>query len=159
QPVEEHLVRVLERAQIDVPLEVFVLAPIRLVGAHDLLVERLDVRRKKPEQSEITPFLLGERRPFVQDRQGEDRRARRAGGFVHGRSLLFDITVSVASKEGDLPLAPTMSLARSTLSRWPHPDRDAEIGRGALPRSERPCRLRRPPGRPSSSIPNAHPPP
>src|SRR5262249_45283864 len=97
QPVEEHLVRVLERAQVDVPLEVFVLAPIRLVGARHLLVERLDVRRKKPEQSEITPFLLAERRPFVQDREVEKRHASRAGGLVHGRSRQFEITVSVTS--------------------------------------------------------------
>ena len=52
QPVEEHLVGVLEGAQVDVPLEVVVLAPVGLVGPDHLLVERLDVRRQQPVQAQ-----------------------------------------------------------------------------------------------------------
>src|SRR5258705_2469426 len=57
------------------------LALVSLVGARHLLVQRRDVRREKPVQSELVPLLLGERRPLVQDRHVEDLGARRAGTF------------------------------------------------------------------------------
>ena len=52
QAVEEHLVGVLEVAQVDVAREVVGLAPVGLVGADHLLVERLDVRRQQPLQAQ-----------------------------------------------------------------------------------------------------------
>ena len=72
QPVEEHLVRVLEIAQEDVAREVVVLAPVGLVGAGDLLVERLDVGRQQPLQPVAAPLVLGERRSLVQRRGVDD---------------------------------------------------------------------------------------
>jgi len=44
QPVEQHFVGVLQRAQIDMALEVILLPLIRLVGTQDLLIETLDLR-------------------------------------------------------------------------------------------------------------------
>ena len=48
EPVEQDLVRVLERPQVDVALEVVGLATERLVRPHDLLVESLHLRREEP---------------------------------------------------------------------------------------------------------------
>ena len=79
QPVEEDLVRVLERAQVDVPLEVVGLSRVRFVSARHLLVERFDVRRQEALQSEVASLVLGERRALVHERQIEDFRARGAG--------------------------------------------------------------------------------
>ncbi len=47
QPVEEHLVGVLEVAQIHVAPKVVRLTPVGLVGPDHLLVERFDVRRQQ----------------------------------------------------------------------------------------------------------------
>ena len=58
QPVEEHLVGVLQVAQVDVPLEVVVLPPVGLVGADHLLVQRLDLRRQQAVQAEAPALLL-----------------------------------------------------------------------------------------------------
>ena len=72
EPVEEHLVGVLEVAQVDVPREVVGLAPVGLVGADDLLVERLDVRRQEPLEAEAPALVLGERRALVERRRIDD---------------------------------------------------------------------------------------
>jgi hypothetical protein len=47
EPVEEDFVRILERAQINVPLQVIVLSFVSLVSTDELLLKALDVRRKK----------------------------------------------------------------------------------------------------------------
>jgi hypothetical protein len=51
EPVKEHLIRVLQSPQIDVPLEVVVLSLVSLVSAHDLLFQCFYMGRKKPEQT------------------------------------------------------------------------------------------------------------
>ena len=66
QRVEQDLIRVLQGSEINVPLEVFVLASIRLVGANQLLVERLDHRRQQPVQPKVTALGLRKGRPLVQ---------------------------------------------------------------------------------------------
>ena len=72
EPVEEDLVGVLQRAQVDVPLQVVVLALVGLVGAGHLLVQALDLRRQQPVQAELAPLVLRERRALVQDRAVEE---------------------------------------------------------------------------------------
>ena len=62
EPVEEDLVGVLQGAQVDVPLEVVVLAPVGLVRADHLLVQALDLRRQEAVQAEPDPLVLRERR-------------------------------------------------------------------------------------------------
>jgi hypothetical protein len=71
QPVEEHLVGVLQGTQVDVPLQVVVLVPEGLVGAHYLPVQALDVGRQEPVQAEPAPLLLGERGALVPGRAVE----------------------------------------------------------------------------------------
>ena len=66
EPVEQRLVRVLKLAEVDVPLEVGRLSPVRLVGTGHLLLQRLLVRRQQAEQAEGTPFFRRERRPLVE---------------------------------------------------------------------------------------------
>jgi hypothetical protein len=46
ETVEQYLVGVLERPQVDVPLEIVGLPAVRLVGPDGLLVKRLDLRRQ-----------------------------------------------------------------------------------------------------------------
>ena len=72
EPVEEDLVGVLQRAQVDVPLQVVVFAPVGLVGSHRLLVQALDLRRQQAVQAELVPLVLRERSAFVPDRAVEE---------------------------------------------------------------------------------------
>jgi hypothetical protein len=60
QPVEEHLVGVLERAEIDVLVERRRARLEGFVRAGGLLFERLDLRRAAGRQAELASFLLGE---------------------------------------------------------------------------------------------------
>ena len=66
EPVEENLVGVLQSAQLDVALQVVVLAVTGLVGANHLVVEGLDMGRQAPVQAEAAPFLLLERGALVE---------------------------------------------------------------------------------------------
>ena len=64
--VEEDLVRVLQSAQVDMPLQVVVFSLVSLIGADDLLVKGLDMRRKKPVQAKFCALLFRESCAFVQ---------------------------------------------------------------------------------------------
>jgi hypothetical protein len=66
QAVEQHLVAVVQRRQIDVLAEVVRLGLVLLVRPPRLLVECLDGRGDKAVEPEFRPFLLGERRALVQ---------------------------------------------------------------------------------------------
>src|SRR5208283_831690 len=66
KPVEKDFVSVLQRAQVDMPLQVVVLSLVSLVGADYLLLDALDMRRQKSVQTESSAFLLRECRAFVQ---------------------------------------------------------------------------------------------
>jgi hypothetical protein len=66
KPVEEDFVSVLQRAQVDMPLQVVVLSLVGLVGADYLLFDALDMRRQKPVQAKFAAFLLRKCRAFVQ---------------------------------------------------------------------------------------------
>ena len=57
QPVEKHLVRVLQGAQIHMPGEVVVVAAKRLEGAGSLLLERLDDRWQQAIEPELSALL------------------------------------------------------------------------------------------------------
>ena len=72
KPVEEDFVGILQRAQIDMPLQVIVLSLVRLVRAHHLLIEGLDLRRQQSVQAKLASLLFGERRAFVQQRAVEE---------------------------------------------------------------------------------------
>ena len=67
QPIEQHLVGVLEGAQVDVPLEVVVCSG-RPGSCGRLLVQVLDPGRQQPVQTQSVPFVLGERRALVRQR-------------------------------------------------------------------------------------------
>src|SRR5690606_34869141 len=69
--VEEHLVAVLEAAQVDVLVDVRRGAQEVAVGALQLLVEGGHVRRQQPLQAENPPLLGRERRALVE--QGQPR--------------------------------------------------------------------------------------
>ena len=58
KPVKEDLVRVLQGAQVDMPLQVVVFSLVGLISADDLLIKRLDLRRKKPVQAKFRALLL-----------------------------------------------------------------------------------------------------
>jgi len=64
--VEEDFVRILQRTQIDVSLQVIVLSLVGLISADDLLLQALDVRRKKSVQLKLVSLLLGKRCAFIQ---------------------------------------------------------------------------------------------
>jgi len=64
QAIEEDLVGVLERAQVNMTLEVFVLSLVGLVCARCLAVETLDLRRQKSVQAQGGTFLIRERVPL-----------------------------------------------------------------------------------------------
>jgi hypothetical protein len=66
KPVEEDFVGVLQSAQIYMSLEVVVLSLVGLIRTHQLLIEALDMRRQKPVQAKLAPFVLRERCAFVQ---------------------------------------------------------------------------------------------
>ena len=72
KPVKEDLVGVLQGAQVDVPLQVVVFSLVSLISAHDLLVQRLDLRRQKPVQAKLGALRVAERRTFVQQRAIEE---------------------------------------------------------------------------------------
>jgi hypothetical protein len=66
KPVKKDLVGILERAQIDVSLQVVVLSLVGLVSADDLLFKALDVRREEAVQAKLASFLVRESCAFVQ---------------------------------------------------------------------------------------------
>src|SRR5262249_24459063 len=70
-----HLVRVLQRAQVDVAPEVGLLREVGLVRAGDLLVQRLDARRQQAVQAEPLALLVRERRAFVEEWVAHERHA------------------------------------------------------------------------------------
>ena len=57
KPVKEDLVGVLQSPQVDVPFEVVVFSLVGLVSAHDLLLKRLDLRRKKTVQAKLDALV------------------------------------------------------------------------------------------------------
>src|SRR5208282_6474779 len=78
QAVEQNLVRVLQRAEIDVTLEIIRFVAIRLIGAHRLLAQRFDLRRQQAMKTERGPLFVGERGAFVEDGCIEELRAAKA---------------------------------------------------------------------------------
>ena len=75
-PVEEPLVPVLERDEVDVLLEVGRLAAEVLQDLGDLLVLREDLRRQQPLQLQPLAFVRGEGRPLVERRVVQQPAAR-----------------------------------------------------------------------------------
>jgi ABC-type oligopeptide transport system ATPase subunit len=65
QPVEEHLVRVLQVAQEDMAGQIVLLALVRLIGTLDLCVQSLDMRRQKALQSKLAALFLSKRCSLV----------------------------------------------------------------------------------------------
>ena len=72
KPVKEDLVCVLQSPQVDMPLQVVVFPLVGLISAHDLLIKRLDLRRKKTVQAKLGALRVAERRTFVQQRAIEE---------------------------------------------------------------------------------------
>ena len=68
QPVEQHLVSVLQRAQVNVPGDVGGLLPVGLVPAAHLLLQRLHHGRQQATQAQTGAFLLGEGGALVRQR-------------------------------------------------------------------------------------------
>src|SRR5262245_26358695 len=64
--IEENLVVVLQRPQIDVPLQIVILSSIRFIRAHDLLLERFHVRGKQAVKTKLRALFFSERCSFVQ---------------------------------------------------------------------------------------------
>jgi hypothetical protein len=60
QPVEEHLVGVLQGTQVDVPLQVVALPLVGTIGPAHLLGEGFQLGREEPVEAEPDPLLLGE---------------------------------------------------------------------------------------------------
>src|SRR5215813_4650021 len=56
----EDFVSILQRAQINVALQVVAFAPVGLVRAHHLFSKALDLRRQQPVQAKRAPFVLRE---------------------------------------------------------------------------------------------------
>src|SRR5208282_2734857 len=79
EAVEEDLVGVLERPQIDVSSQVGLVCPERLIRPAALLVERLDHRRQQSVEPERRALGLGERGALVQERSLEKVDPPRAG--------------------------------------------------------------------------------
>jgi hypothetical protein len=73
--VAERLVRVLQGPQEEIALEIGLEFAQTLQAAGDLLVQGADMGRQETMQRKGVPLLLGERRPLVQQRIGEERRA------------------------------------------------------------------------------------
>jgi hypothetical protein len=76
-----------------VPLEIVVLAAVRLIRTHGLLVEAFDVRRQEAVQSEFAPLFLREPGPLVQSLAVEKLhppslglRSRKVGGLLGGHA-------------------------------------------------------------------------
>ena len=72
QAVEERFVAVLQRGEIDVALQVVLLAAEALVGANDLSLHRGNLRRKEAQQAQLAPLRFWERAAFVQQGLRED---------------------------------------------------------------------------------------
>ena len=68
QPVEQHLVGVLQGAQVNVPGEIGGLLLIGLIPAVHLLLERLHHGRQQAAQAQLGAFLLGERGALIRQR-------------------------------------------------------------------------------------------
>ncbi len=85
EAVEEDLVRVLERAQLDVPPEGRPLGEIGLVGADELVVDRLDLVRQEAVEAEFGALLRREGRALVPGGGLEERHsAQPVGAPVRG---------------------------------------------------------------------------
>ena len=78
--VEENLVGVLELAEIDVALEVVRFQGKGLIGADDLVVERLDYGRKKGVEAKVLALGFREGGAFVQSGIVEEIHAAKADG-------------------------------------------------------------------------------
>ena len=110
EAVEEDLVGVLERPQVDVSSQVGLVCPERLIRPAALLVERLDYRRQQSVQPERLALGLGERGALVQERSLEQVDPPRAGlrsrcdrgarGFVSAdnRLMLFQCAHGFSSR-------------------------------------------------------------
>ena len=105
QPVEQHLVGVLQRAQVDMPGDVGGLLLVGPVPAADLLVQGLHRGRHQTTQAQLGALRLGEGGAFVRQRILQHPHA---GVLIdtHGHSLLirysdpFNITRAPAKKPG-----------------------------------------------------------
>ncbi len=65
--IEQNLVVVLERPQVDVPLKVLRLALVGFVGPDDLLVERFHLGGQEGVEPQRRSLLVGERGPLVEE--------------------------------------------------------------------------------------------
>ena len=75
QRIEQRLVGVLQAAQEQIALELGLECAHPLQGAGDLLVQAADMGRQEAMQRKGRALLFRERRPLVQERIGEERRA------------------------------------------------------------------------------------
>ena len=64
--IEEDLVVVLQRAQIDVSLQIVVFSLVSFIGTDDLLFQRLYERREQSVQTKLAALFFGERCPLAQ---------------------------------------------------------------------------------------------
>jgi hypothetical protein len=76
QPVEDRLIRVLQRPQIDMPSQISWLAAELGVGPGDLLVDIADRGRQQPAQSELGTLRLTERYALIDQRIVQPRQRR-----------------------------------------------------------------------------------
>src|SRR5262249_39644574 len=88
--IEENLVVVLQRAQIDVPLQIVILSRIRLICAYDLLLQGFHVWRKQSVQTKLSSLIVSERCAFVQQWRVEQIHSTRHPRRYHLRDSLRD---------------------------------------------------------------------
>jgi hypothetical protein len=79
QAIEKNLVGVLELAEINVTLEIVMLAEISFVGASRLFFDSFDHRREKAIKAEGLALLRGEGSAFVQPRSLQERLSAQMG--------------------------------------------------------------------------------
>ncbi len=74
QVVVERLVVVLNRTQVDVPVQVTVALPVLTVGPFRLLFDGFHVLRQQPDQVELEPLLARKGVALVEQRHLEQSR-------------------------------------------------------------------------------------
>jgi hypothetical protein len=66
QPVEENLVGILQRSQVDVAFQRILFSLKCAISTDHLLIESFGVRRQKPVQAKLGSLVIGKRRTLVQ---------------------------------------------------------------------------------------------
>src|ERR1700757_2227241 len=77
KPVEEDLVRVLQRTQVNVPLQVVSFSFVRLIGADDLFIKLFYLGWKKPVQAKFRTLIACKGCALVQNLPIEEIHAQR----------------------------------------------------------------------------------